>query len=99
MKNNNNKTTFEKFIENPSQRKKFEKEYNDFLISEFLSEAMSEKQMSVRKLSEKSGISTSIIQNLKTKNTSNLTIKTLNSLLNTLGYHIKIEKIEDPIRI
>ena len=34
------------------------------ILSEFLLDAMNETHLSVRKLSEKSGISTSIIQNI-----------------------------------
>ena len=56
---------------------------------------MNENHMSVRKLAEESGISTSIIQNIKSENKSNITFNTLNSLMSALGYRVIIEKIED----
>jgi DNA-binding Xre family transcriptional regulator len=92
-KSKTQESTFDKMMKNDKERELFDEEYNDFLISEFLLEAMKDKKITVRDLSKKSSVSTSIIQNLRTKNTSNITIKTLNSLFNTLGYRIKIEKV------
>ncbi len=54
--------------------------------------------MSVRKLAEESGVSTSIIQNIKSEKSTNITFNTLNSLMSTLGYRIIIEKIEKPVK-
>jgi DNA-binding Xre family transcriptional regulator len=87
-------STFEKFMQDPKQKKLFDKEYNQFLLKEFLLEAMDENKISVRKLSEQSGVSTSIIQNIRSEKTSNVTFNTLNSLMTTLGYRIIIEKDE-----
>jgi hypothetical protein len=92
-KSNLNESTFDKMMKDEKGKELFNKEYNDFLISEFLLEAMNEKKITVRDLSRKSKVSTSIIQNLRARNTSNITIKTLHSLFHTLGYRIKIEKI------
>lgn len=47
-------TTFSKFMKDEEQMKKFNEEYNQFLLSEFLLEAMEKEHYSVRKLSEKS---------------------------------------------
>jgi len=96
IKSKNKKTasTFDKIMKDPKQKKLFDKEYSQFLLSEFLLEAMKENHISVRQLSEKSGVSTSIIQNLKTEKPVNVTVKTLNALLNTLGYCIRFEKLE-----
>ncbi len=55
-------STFDKFMKDKDQKEQFYKEYNQFLLSEFLLDAMHEEHISVRKLSEKSGVSTSIIQ-------------------------------------
>jgi DNA-binding Xre family transcriptional regulator len=89
-------TTFDEFMRDPKQKEKFDKEYNKFLIKEFLLEAMNENHISVRKLSEKSGVSTSIIQNSRSEKISNITISTLTSLMNSLGYRIIFEKIQKP---
>ena len=59
-------------------------------------EAMNENHISVRKLAEESGISTSIIQNIKSEKATNVTFSTLNSLMTALGYRVVIEKIDKP---
>jgi hypothetical protein len=47
-------TTFDKFINNdPDEKKIFEKEYGDFVLSEFVLEKMTEENISVRALVEK----------------------------------------------
>lgn len=79
-------------IENPLQKEKFEKEYTQFLFSELLLEAMEESQISVRKLSNESGISTSTIQNMRAMKPANITLRTVSSLLSTLGYELEAKK-------
>jgi DNA-binding Xre family transcriptional regulator len=92
-KEKKNLTTFDKFMQDPVQREKFEKEYNKFLLSEFLLEAMEKDHISVRKLAKKSGVSASIIQNIRSEKTSNVTFNTLTSIINSLGYRLKFEKL------
>ena len=87
-------TTFEKLMQDPKQKEKFDKEYSKFLVKEFLLEAMDENHISVRKLAEESGVSTSIIQNIKSEKATNITFSTLNSLMAALGYRVIIEKID-----
>lgn len=89
-----NKSTFDRVMENPRQRKKFEKEYTNFLLSELLLKAMEEQKISVRKLSSQSGISTSVIQNLRAMQPVNITLKTLNALFSALGYELAARKGE-----
>jgi len=95
-KKEKNLSTFDKLIQNPKQKEKFDKEYSKFLVKEFLLEAMNENHISVRKLAEESGISTSIIQNIKSDKATNVTFSTLNSLMSALGYRVVIEKIAKP---
>lgn len=86
------KSTFERVMSDPKQKKAFEKEYANFLLSEFLLEVMSQQDISVRALSKASGISTSVIQNLRAMQPVNVTLKTLNALLSTLGYELIARK-------
>jgi hypothetical protein len=44
------------------EREIFEKEYNDFLISEFVLQKMEDENISVRTLAKKAGVSPTIIQ-------------------------------------
>jgi DNA-binding Xre family transcriptional regulator len=87
-------TTFDKFINNdPEQKALFEKEYNDFLLSEFILEKMEEENISVRALAKKVGVSPTVIQKMRSENAEKINLKTFTDVLYTLGYKVNIEKI------
>jgi DNA-binding Xre family transcriptional regulator len=87
-------TTFDKFINsNPKRKEKFDKEYNEFLLSEFVLEKMESENISVRKLAQKAGVSPTVIQKIRTKNAERINFRTFTNVLNSLGYRINIEKI------
>ena len=46
------KSTYEEFISDPKRKEKFDKEYDDFLLSEFVLEKMEAKHISVRTLAK-----------------------------------------------
>ena len=56
------KSTYEDFISDPKRKEKLDKEYNDFLLSEFILEKMESENLSVRALVKKAGVSPTIIQ-------------------------------------
>jgi transcriptional regulator with XRE-family HTH domain len=88
-------TTFDKFITNiPEQKEKFEREYADFLLSEFILDKMKQENLSIRALAKKVGVSPTIIQKIRSKNAEKINYRTFSSVLNSLGYKIRIEKIE-----
>jgi DNA-binding Xre family transcriptional regulator len=87
-------TTFDKFINSdPEEREKFYKEYNEFLLSEFVLEKMEAEKISVRTLAQKAGVSPTVIQKIRSKNAQKINFRTFTNVLNTLGYRINIEKI------
>jgi len=87
-------TTFEKFfIENPDQKDIYEKEYNDFLLSEFMLEQMEAQHISVRELAKKADVSPTVIQKLRSKDSQKVNLTTFTSVLRCLGYQIKLEKM------
>ena len=87
-------STFDKFINNdPKEKELFEKEYNDFLLSEFVLEKMEAENISVRKLAKKAGVSPTVIQKIRSQKTARINFRTFTNVLNTLGYKINIEKI------
>ena len=50
--------TFEQFFkDNPDQKEIYDKEYNDFLLSEFMLEQMEAQNISVRELAKKADVS------------------------------------------
>jgi DNA-binding Xre family transcriptional regulator len=88
------KTTFDKFItNNPEEKEKFYREYNEFLLSEFVLEKMESENISVRKLAQRAGVSPTVIQKIRSKNAERINFRTFTNVLNTLGYRINIEKI------
>ena len=87
-------TTFDKFINSdPEQKEKFDREYNAFLLSEFLLEKMESEQISVRTLAKKAGVSPTVIQKIRTKNAERINFRTFTNVLYSLGYRINIEKM------
>jgi hypothetical protein len=87
-------TTFDKFINSdPHERGQFDKEYNNFLLSEFILEKMEEENISIRALAKKAGVSPTIIQKIRGRNAEKINYRTFSNILNSLGYRINIEKI------
>ena len=86
-------TTFDKFFEeNPDQKSIYEKEYNDFLLSEFMLEKMAEENISIRELAKQANVSPTVIQKLRSKDAEKVRLTTFTSVLRCLGYQIKLEK-------
>ena len=85
-------STFDKFItNNPKEKAKFEKEYNDFLLSEFILEKMEEENLSVRALAKKAEVSPTIIQKLrKSENAEKINYGTFIAVINSLGYKLNL---------
>ena len=88
-------TTFDKFItNNPEQKALFDKEYNEFLLSEFILEKMEEEKLSVRELAKRASVSPTVIQKLRKNETANrISYGTFLSVISSLGYRIKLERI------
>ncbi|MBN2159248.1 MAG: helix-turn-helix transcriptional regulator [Spirochaetes bacterium] len=87
-------STFDRIMKDPKRRERFEKGYNQYLVNEFLLEAMEENNISVRKLAGKAGVSPAIIQRIRSGNSSNITLKKLNALAAVLGYRINFRRIK-----
>ena len=87
-------TTYEKFFaEHPEQKELYDKEYSDFLLSEFMLEQMEAQHISVRELAKRADVSPTVIQKLRSKDSQKVNLSTFISVLKSLGYQIKMEKI------
>lgn len=80
------KSTVERFLEKPEQRKLFEEEHKEFLLSELIIALMEEDHLSVRKLAEAAGVSPTVIQALRSGKKDNLTLTTIACIAHALGY-------------
>ena len=86
--------TFEKFFaETPGQKEIYDKEYSDFLLSEFMLEKMEAQHISVRELAKQADVSPAVIQKLRSKDSQKVNLTTFTSVLRCLGYQIKLEKM------
>ena len=87
-------TTFDKIINSdPKRKEKFDKEYNEFLLSEFVLEKMESENISVRALAQRAGVSPTVIQKIRSKNAERINFRTFTNVLHSLGYRINIERI------
>ena len=87
-------TTYDRIVNNnPKRKEKLEKEYNDFLLSEFILEKMETEKISVRNLAKKAGVSPTIIQKIRTKNAERINYRTFTNVLHSLGYKLNIVRI------
>ena len=90
-------TTFEQFFkDNPDQKEIYDKEYSDFLLSEFMLEQMEAQNISVRELAKRAEVSPTVIQKLRSKDSQKVNLTTFTSVLRSLGYQIKLEKVPTP---
>ena len=83
------------FNEHPEQKEIFDKDYNEFLLSEFILEKMEAENISVRALAKKAGVSPTIIQKIRSKNASRINFRTFSNVVHTLGYKINLEKVQN----
>ena len=89
------KSTFDEFIsDDPKQKALFDKEYDDFLLSEFIIQKMEEENLSVRSLAQKASVSPTVIQKLRnSKSAEKITYSTFLSVIRSLGYKMHLEKL------
>lgn len=89
------KSTFDEFItDDPKQKALFDKEYDDFLLSEFIIQKMEEENLSVRSLAKKASVSPTVIQKLRdNENAEKITYSTFMSVIRSLGYKMRLEKM------
>lgn len=92
--NKNVKSTHDEFIESltSAQRKEYETEYREFLLSELLIALMEDNETSVRELAKAAHVSPTIIQGLRSGSRKNLTVQTLLNILDVLGYTLVAQK-------
>jgi len=88
------KTTFEEFISDPKRKEEFEKEYNEFLLSEFIVEKMEKEKMSIRALAQRAGVSPTVIQKIRSKDAERINFKTFTNVLHSLGYTMRFERMQ-----
>lgn len=85
-------STFEREMQDPAFKEAFEKEYLDFELSEIVRQLMKEGGQSVRNLAKESGLSTTIIQNIRSGNQDDMKVSNFLNISHACGFKISLEK-------
>ena len=92
-------STFDKEMKNPSFRKKFEKEYKEFLLSEIINALMENDSKSVRKLAKEVGLSPTVIQKLRSGKQDDVKLSNFINISHACGYQLILEKNNERISL
>lgn len=81
------KSTVDSLIEslNPIERKKFDEEYKELLLSEIILAAMEKDNISVRKLAKMAGVSPTIVQAMRSGTRQDFSMQSFFKVLKSLG--------------
>ena len=93
------KSTFEREMQNADFRKNFDREYNEFVLSELLCAIMEDDKISVRKLAEAVNISPSVIQKIRSGQQKDVKVGNFISIMQECGYNLILEKGDQRIHL
>jgi DNA-binding Xre family transcriptional regulator len=85
-------STFEREMQDPAFRKEFDKEYQEFLLSELIASMMEEDQKSVRKLADEVNLSPTVIQKLRSGKQEDVKLSNFLNIVHACGYSLVLEK-------
>lgn len=92
-------STYDREMKNAKFKKAFDKSYKEFLLSELLIVIMEKDEKSVRKLAHETGISPTIIQNIRSGKQENLKVSNFVAIAHACGYKVVLEKNDDRFEI
>lgn len=85
-------SSFEREMQDPSFKEQFEEEYTEFLLSETVRELMESGHKSVRKLAKESGLSPTVIQNIRSGTQNDMKLSNFLTISHVCGYQLVLEK-------
>ena len=88
------KPTIEEFVDSlsPEERKEYDKEYREFVLSELVLAAMEEDDISVRRLAKLAEVSPTVVQAMRSGIKKDFALKSFFKVLKGLGYTFLLEK-------
>ena len=92
-------STFEREMQDAAFREEFEKEYNEFLLSETILVMMIDDHKSVRKLATETDLSPTVIQNIRSGIQEDIKLSTFINISHACGYKLVLEKDNQRIAI
>lgn len=84
-------STFDRFMKKAKQKKRYDEEYKELLLSELFLALMEGDDLSVRKLAKAAGISPTVIQEVKSGKKKNITLETFLKIVAACGWTVVIE--------
>lgn len=90
-------STFQRKMKDPKFKKAFEEGYKELLFSELMTSIMDEDEVSIRKLAKESGISKSVIQNLRSGKQHDIRVSNLIKIAHAFGYVLLLQKGDDEL--
>lgn len=85
-------STFEREMQDATFKEEFEKEYNEFLLSETIHAMMDKAHKSVRKLADESGLSPTVIQNIRSGIQKDIKLSNFINISHACGYKLILTK-------
>lgn len=85
-------STFEKMMQDEQFREQFDKEYAEFALAETLRMLMASGKKSVRKLAEEAGLSSTVIQNMRSGQQEDVKLSNFINISHACGYKLVLEK-------
>jgi DNA-binding Xre family transcriptional regulator len=79
-------------MQDPERKKRFDEEYRKFLLSELLIDLMDDEHISVRELAKSAGVSTSIVQGIRSGTRKNVTMNSVGSIFHAMGWELIAKK-------
>lgn len=86
------RSTFDRMMEDPEFKKRFEEGYREFLLSELLIDLMNDEKVSVRKLAKEAGLSTTIVQGIRSGERKNVTLNSVGNIFQAMGWKLVAKK-------
>lgn len=93
-KNKEMVTTYDHLMQKmtPEQKKKSNEEYRELVLSELLIALMKEDDISVRELAQEAGLSSAIVQGVRSGAKQNITLQSFLKIMHALGCSILVKK-------
>ena len=88
-------STFDRIMKNPKRRRKFESKYRSFLLSEVIHGLMEQEGRTVRELAREVGISPTVIQDIRSGERTNVTLRSFLGIVSALGGQVAVRKGND----
>ncbi len=92
-------STFEREMNDKAFQEVFEKEYQEFILSETILAMMNDAHKSVRKLATETDLSATVIQNIRSGTQEDIKLSNFINISHACGYKLILEKNKQRISL